>query len=132
MRSGLAALPAVWGAKGWTARAVREVACLCLVARAITSLVVAGCAAIHDGQGEQSMPAVPIEQVLKDNTDELMAIRGVVGTGQGRCGQRDCIQVYVVEITPELKAKIPKVLEGYPVETEAMGEPKALPRDEEN
>ena len=66
-------------------------------------------------------------KVLHQNTDELMAIPGVVGTGQGRCGGRDCIHVYVAELTPELEAKVPNLLDGYPVEVRVMGEPRALP-----
>jgi len=74
------------------------------------------------------MPKKSIEVVLKEHTDELMAMSGVVGTAQGLCDNKPCIKVYVVALTPELKKKIPKSLEGYAVEVEVTGEFRALPK----
>ena len=68
-----------------------------------------------------------IEQVLKEHTDELMSIRGVVGTGQGLCSGKPCIKVFVSRKTPELEQKIPKNLEGYQVVIQETGKFKALP-----
>ena len=53
-----------------------------------------------------------IEEVLRKYTDNLMSIYGVVGTGQGLCGGKSCIKVFVVKKTPELEGKIPEKLEG--------------------
>jgi hypothetical protein len=79
-------------------------------------------------QGEELMPQKSIEVVLKDHTDELMSIPGVVGTAQGFCDDKPCIKVYVHELTPELEGKIPKNIEGYAVDIEATGEIRALPK----
>ena len=70
----------------------------------------------------------PIEVVLKEHTDELMAMSGVVGTAQGLCDDKPCIKVYVAALTSELKKKIPKNLEGYQVMVEVTGEFRALPK----
>ena len=83
---------------------------------------------MEEGQGETTMTAKTIEEVLKEHTDALMAIDGVVGVAQGLCNDEDCIKVYVIEMTPELEKKIPRQLDGYPVETEVTGEFKALPK----
>jgi hypothetical protein len=79
-------------------------------------------------QGDEAMSQKPIEAVLKKHTDELMAMPGVVGTAQGLCDGKPCIKVYVAALTPELKKKIPKNLESYPVAVEITGEFRALPK----
>ena len=68
----------------------------------------------------------PIEAVLREHTDRLMALPGVVGIAQGLCDGEPCIKVLVVTRTPELLAQIPSVLEGYTVEVEEMGAIRAL------
>jgi hypothetical protein len=82
----------------------------------------------HRHNEENVMPKKSIAVVLKEHTDELMAISGVVGTAQGLCNNKPCIKVYVIELTPELKKKIPKNLEGYAVDIEVTGEIRALPK----
>ena len=74
------------------------------------------------------MAAKGIEEVLKEHTNELMTIPGVVGTAEGLCDGKPCIKVYVIKKTPELNNKIPHILEGYPVSIEETGEFKALPK----
>ena len=74
------------------------------------------------------MPERAIEVVLKDHTDKLMALPGVVGTAQGLREERPCIKVYVAEMTPELEQAIPEKLEGYVVDVEVTGEFRALPK----
>ena len=76
------------------------------------------------------VPAKAIEKVLKEHTGELMSIPGVVGTGQSLCDDKPCIIVYVIQETPELDQKIPRILEGYPVMIEETGEIRALPKSE--
>jgi hypothetical protein len=66
-----------------------------------------------------------IEETLKKHTQELMAIPGVVGTGQGLCDGTPCIKVLVIERTPEIKKRIPDTLEGYRVEVEVTGRIRA-------
>jgi hypothetical protein len=100
---------------------------VCLVGVAILALGTADCANNPNAQGIQTMPTRPIEAVLKDHTNELMAISGVVGTAQSLCDGKDCIHVYVVEMSATLEEKIPKMLEGYPVEVATSGEFKARP-----
>jgi len=62
-----------------------------------------------------------IEEVLKKYTDNLMSISGVVGTGQGLCDGKSCINVFIVKKNPELENKIPKKLEGYSVKIKETG-----------
>ena len=78
------------------------------------------------GEGTQ-VTKKTIEQVLKEHTDELMSIRGVVGTGQALCSGKPCIKVFVSRKTEDLEEKIPKNLEGYPVVIQETGKFKALP-----
>ena len=85
---------------------------------------------LEDGQGENTMPSKTIEEVLKENTDTLMSIPGIVGVAQGLCDDKPCIKVYVIKMTPELDNKIPKILEGYTVSVQETGEIKALPENQ--
>jgi hypothetical protein len=75
---------------------------------------------------EDSVQKRGIEEVLREHTPGIMAIEGVTGTAEGLCGDRPCIKVYVARKTPELTARIPSSIEGYPVEVEETGEFKAL------
>lgn len=84
---------------------------------------------IDRGGEENKMSARKIEEVLKEHTDDLMAIPGVVGTGQGLCDGKPCIKVFVVKKTPELEDKISKKLEGYSVKIKETGVIQALPEN---
>jgi hypothetical protein len=64
----------------------------------------------------------PIEEVLRDRTDHLMGVPGVVGIAQGLCDGRPCIKVFVAKKTPALLEAIPDSVEGYPVDVEETGE----------
>ena len=81
----------------------------------------------QDEEGEETMASKTIEQVLKEHTEELMALPGVVGVAQSLCDGRDCIKVYVVQMSSELEQKMPKELDGYKVDIEVTGEFRALP-----
>ena len=85
----------------------------------------------NEQEGEKQMTAKTIEAVLKEHTEELMSLPGVVGTAQGLCDDKPCIKVYVIEKTPELAQKIPDVLEGYQVIIEETGEIRALPENQQ-
>ena len=74
------------------------------------------------------MPEKTIQAVLKEHTDSLMSLPGVVGTAQGKCEGKPCIKVYVVKKTPYLVKQIPSSLQGYTVELQKTGEIKALDR----
>ena len=68
----------------------------------------------------------PIETVLKEHTDNLMALPGVVGTGQGLSDGKPCIRVFVLKKTPALLDKIPSTIDGYPVVVDETGVIRAL------
>ena len=82
---------------------------------------------ITDHGEETQVTIKSIEQVLKEHTDYLMSLSGVVGTGQGLCSGKPCIKVFVRRRTRKLEQKIPKTLEGYPVVIQETGNFKALP-----
>jgi hypothetical protein len=73
-----------------------------------------------------SQPEKTIEAVLREHTDRLMALPGVVGTAQGLCDGKPCIRVFVVTKTADLLVQIPDVLEGYTVEVQETGVIRAL------
>lgn len=68
-----------------------------------------------------------IDDVIKQYSDSLMSIPGVVGLYHG-LDDRDstCLKVMVKQQTPELEQKIPKQIEGYPVIIEETGEIRPL------
>lgn len=80
-----------------------------------------------ESKGKDIMTQKPIENVLKEHTQGLMSLPGVVGTAQSLCNDKPCIKIYVIEKTSELEKKIPNILEGYPVFIEEVGEIRALP-----
>ena len=72
------------------------------------------------------MPQRTITEVLKDLTDRVMSIPGVVGTAEGLCEGRPCLKVLLAKKTPQLLRQIPAVLEGYPVTAEETKTFRAL------
>jgi hypothetical protein len=105
-------------------------------AASIMSLLIAGictgsCTSriVNDHETKTNMVVHPIRDVIKEHTEELMSIPGVVGVGQGLCDNTPCIKVYIIKSTPELDRKIPAVLDGYRVSTEVTGPIKAHPDD---
>ncbi len=86
---------------------------------------------VEGEESEDKMPEKTIEEVLKEHTNKLMCIPGVVGTAQGLCDNKPCIKVYVVKRSLELEQKIPPVLEGYTVDVEETGEIHALPEHQD-
>ena len=73
-------------------------------------------------------PRMSITETLQTHTDSLMAIPGVVGVGEGRRGGAPAVQVLVVRRTPELERRLPKALEGYPVDVVETGVIAAQPK----
>ena len=67
-----------------------------------------------------------IQSVLKEHTNSLMALPGVVGTAQSLCDGKPCIKVMVVKKTPDLLKQIPASIEGYRVEVLETGVIRAL------
>jgi hypothetical protein len=93
----------------------------CLVVFSL--ILVAGC---HP-PSQSAMKSDPLRRdvnaVLRDHDDELLAIPGVVGVYVGLLtdGKTPCLKVMVARRTPELKQRIPKLLEGYTVVVEETG-----------
>lgn len=72
------------------------------------------------------MPDKTIEQVLKERTDEWMAIPGVEGTAIGLSENKPCIRILSSVRPQQLRGKIPSTVEDYPVIIEETGEFRAL------
>jgi len=72
---------------------------------------------------KESMTRKDINTVLKDHDKELLAIPGVVGVYVGLLpdDKTPCLKVMVVKETEDLKRRIPKSIEGYPVLIEESG-----------
>jgi hypothetical protein len=98
-------------------------------------LIIGSCSATgtnimaDDPQKKDNVAVHPIGDVVREHTEELMSIPGVVGVGEGLCNNTPCIKVYVNKSTPELDKKIPAVLEGYKVSKEVTGSIRAHPDD---
>ena len=82
---------------------------------------------IDDHSAKTKAITLSIEEAIKEHSEELMSIPGVVDVGQGRCGNNACIKVYIIKRTPELEKEIPGLLEGYEVSIEITGEIRAHP-----
>ena len=72
---------------------------------------------------QESMTRKDINAVLKDHDKELLTIPGVVGVYIGLLpdDKTPCLKVMVVKETEDLKRRIPKSIEGYPVLIEESG-----------
>ncbi len=79
-----------------------------------------------DDEEHRPMQQKKIETVLKEHTDSLMALPGVVGTAIGECAGKPCIKVYVEKKTPELLKQIPSAIDGYMIAVQETGEIRAL------
>ncbi len=71
-------------------------------------------------------PEDKFHKVLEQHRDELMAMSGVVGVGEGIYGGKPCIKVFVVKKSIKVLQGIPAYLEGYAVIIEETGEFRAL------
>ena len=69
------------------------------------------------------MPARPIDEVLRDHDDEILAIPGVtmVYVGADAAGE-PVLKVGVTVASPEVEERIPDAIEGWPVEVVETGE----------
>lgn len=56
-----------------------------------------------------------MDEVQEEHQKRLLAIPGVVGMGQGLSDGKPCFRVHVDKLTPELSARIPTTIDGYPV-----------------
>ena len=80
----------------------------------------------EDRPAKRPVQEKTIEEALREHTDSLMSLPGVVGTGQGLCDGQPCIKVFIVKKTRGLLKQIPAAIEGYTVEVVETGEIKAL------
>ena len=80
----------------------------------------------YSQQSGRVMQEKTIQTVLKEHTDSLMALPGVVGTGLGECSGKPCIKVFVAKKTPNLLKQIPSTIDGYTVAVQETGEFRAL------
>ncbi|MFO7527068.1 MAG: hypothetical protein R6W68_16565 [Ignavibacteriaceae bacterium] len=79
------------------------------------------------------MQRKPIEQVLKENQEMLLAVPGVQGFYQGMLDDgSDCIVLMVDKLTDDNLSKLPDTLAGYPVVIEDGGKIIPLKREEKN
>jgi hypothetical protein len=96
---------------------------------ACLTLALASCrdrAAEDEGEID-SVPQRSAKSVIEQHAPALMAIPGVVGVYEGaRADGKPVIRVMVIEARSELVRKIPRRLEGYPVEVEVTGEIRPL------
>lgn len=67
-----------------------------------------------------------IEAVKLRHEAEIMAIDGVAGIGIGEKDGSPCITVFLENDSPDLRARIPAALEGYPVVIQVTGVIKPL------
>jgi hypothetical protein len=67
-------------------------------------------------------PRRDINAVLGDHDKELMLIPGVVGVYVGEFRNQPCLKVMLARKDRQVKSRIPRELEGYPVITEVTGE----------
>lgn len=63
-----------------------------------------------------------IEQVFDRHHDQIMAIPGVTGLGIGDKNGQPAIIIMVRQFSPDLRARLPRALEGHPVIVEQSGE----------
>jgi hypothetical protein len=94
----------------------------------LLALIMVGCPAprqspVVQTKQQESMPRKDINAVLRNHDKELIAIPDVVGVYVGLMpdGKTTCLKVMVVKDSEELKKRIPKTLEGYPVLIEESG-----------
>ena len=59
-------------------------------------------------------------------TDSLIDMPGVTGVGIGECDGHPCLKVFIERRSDELEARIPRSMDGVPVEIEVTGEIRPL------
>jgi hypothetical protein len=98
------------------------------LALAVAAMLAQGCRARPSDTPRNSMTQRSLTDVLAAHSPELMAIPGVTAVAESRLADgRPCVLVLVVKLTPELRGKIPRELEGWPVRLDQSGEIRAQP-----
>jgi hypothetical protein len=67
-------------------------------------------------------PPMTLNTVIERRSAELLEIPGVVGVAQGAHEGQSVVQILVERRTPELMAKLPRTLDGFPVVVVESGE----------
>jgi hypothetical protein len=126
----VSALAVVW----LNSNAIINIESLLMNIITIKSLIIAGICVtaclgkiIDDCPAKTKAMTLSIEETIKEHSEELMSIPGIVGVGQGLCDNKPCIKIYIIKRTPELDSKIPGLLDGYEVSIEITGEIRAHP-----
>ena len=65
---------------------------------------------------------MPIAHVIDRHSPELLEIPGVVGLAEGERDGQPVVQILIVRRTPDLLARLPRTLDGYPVVVVESGE----------
>jgi hypothetical protein len=94
------------------------------LAIAAIMLATGACAPRH----QETVKQGTIAEVLRDHTEEVMRIPGVIGTGEGSEGGQRVFVVFVSQRTPEIDRQLPHRIGGYPVIVRVVGEVSAPPR----
>ena len=66
-------------------------------------------------------PRKPISEVLSTHTPDWLRIQGVIGSGETMVDGDTAIMIFVDTVTDELRTKLPKRVDGYPVVIEQSG-----------
>jgi hypothetical protein len=91
------------------------------------ALVLVACQGAEKPRPTENVSGGPVMDVIERHSADLLNVPGVVGVYEGRTqDQRPVIRIMVAKRTPEHDQKLPKVLEGYPVEIEETGEIRPL------
>jgi hypothetical protein len=106
---------------------------VCFIGLTVLGSAVVACAndVEEDRAGETQMSSKDIGLALKEHTQELMSLSGVVGTGQGLCDNQPCIKVFVTEQSPDLEEKVNTILKGYPFVIQETGRFRTRPEKQE-
>ncbi|MDZ4724167.1 MAG: hypothetical protein SGI97_09730 [candidate division Zixibacteria bacterium] len=77
----------------------------------------------ESSESGKQVPIRDIIEVMDTHVDSLMAIPGVTGVAVGQLEDgTPCIQVLVFEESEEITSKVPKTIEGHPVDIIVSGE----------
>jgi hypothetical protein len=99
-----------------------------VVGVAVLSLLAGGCRSRSRSEAPVPPPSRALSEVLAAHTPALMALPGVVGTAESKLDDgRPCVLILVSRMTPELRGKLPRDLEGWPVKVQVTGDIHALP-----
>lgn len=90
----------------------------------VAIILITGCGrAKTQNAGGQTVTDAPktIEAVLAAHNDSLMAVPGVLATAIGRCNGAPCIKILVSRVTDDVQRRVPRQLEGFPVQVDVSG-----------